>query len=538
VGAAANGHLTQWNSRLIVIGINGLDAILFHDGGTFFCAVADLLGVLEDEVNGVVAAPLVHLHGKGRQRRTVSVMAALVRNAWDGGAIGQIDGLVDGKGVKIGAEAQLFPAGRTPMDGIEPGAPVYNLQFGVLTQKIHQVGLGPELLIGQFRMHMQLMAQLDGQTMIVFVHINPSRFRLIWYHHSMSQDKTQESGKSIVLCRRFWYTEHNGYFTEFQEGWIMKKKVLGRTGLQVSVAGFGVLPMGPSQLALPVEEGAAVIRYALERGINFIDTAQYYRTYPYIRKALEGGGFEQVVLCSKSLCADYEGMMDAISEAQEALDRQVIDIFLMHEVRSGQLAERAGAWQALIDAKTRGLVRAIGLSTHHVDIAAAAADIPELDVIFPLINYAGLGIRKGDAFATREEMLEAISACHQAGKGVFSMKAFGGGSLTAHYQQALDFVFAQPDIDSVMIGFGKTAEVDDLMNYLSGAMPTGYNPDISKKKVHINHEDCEGCGSCKAACPAGAIYWGENGLAEVDHQKCLTCGYCSPVCPVRAVIMY
>ena len=89
-----------------------------------------------------------------------------------------------------------------------------------------------------------------------------------------------------------------------------------------------------------------------------------------------------------------------------------------------------------------------------------------------------------------------------------------------------------------MIGFGKTADVDDLIAYLDGTMPKDYNPDVSKKKVHINHEDCEGCGACKNACPAGAIYWGENGLAEVDHDKCLTCGYCSPVCPVRAVIMY
>ena len=75
----------------------------------------------------------------------------------------------------------------------------------------------------------------------------------------------------------------------------MKRNSLGQTGLQVSVAGFGVLPVGPSQLALPVEEGAAVLRYALERGINFIDTAQYYRTYPYIRKALEGGSFPDLL---------------------------------------------------------------------------------------------------------------------------------------------------------------------------------------------------------------------------------------------------
>lgn len=318
----------------------------------------------------------------------------------------------------------------------------------------------------------------------------------------------------------------------------MKKKFLGNTEIAVSIAGFGVLPMGPSQLALPVEQGASVIRYALEHGFNFLDTAQYYRTYPYIKKALAGGNFDDVVISSKSLCTDYDGMMEAVLEAREELGRGVIDIFLMHEVRSGQLAERTGAWEALKDARTKGLVRAIGLSTHHIDITEAAASMPDLDVVFPLINYAGLGIRKGDAFGSKEEMLEAIRLCHRAGKGVFSMKAFGGGSLTAHYQEALDYVFSKEEIDSVMIGFGKNAEVDDLLSYLDGEMEKSYNPDVSKKKVYINPEDCEGCGSCKAACPAGAIFYNDNGLAEVDHDKCLTCGYCSPVCPVRAVIMY
>lgn len=318
----------------------------------------------------------------------------------------------------------------------------------------------------------------------------------------------------------------------------MKKTILGKTGIEVSIAGFGVLPMGPSQLALPVEEGAEIIRYALDHGINFLDTAQYYRTYPYIRKALEGGAYPDAVICSKCLYEDYDSMTEAIAEAREALSREVIDIFLMHEVRSGQLELRKGAWQALKDAKANGLVRAIGLSTHHVDVTRAAASMEDLDVVFPLINYAGLGIRQGDSFATKEEMLAAITECHKAGKGIFSMKAFGGGSLTAHYQEALDYVFSKPEIDSVMIGFGKISEVDDLLSYLDGSMEPSYNPDISKKKVYINQEDCEGCGSCKAVCPAGAIFYNDNGLAEVDHQKCLTCGYCSPVCPVRAIIMY
>ena len=368
----------------------------------------------------------------------------------------------------------------------------------------------------------------------------------------------------------------------------MKKVTLGKTGIKVSRAGFGVLPMGPSQLALPVEEGAQIIRYALDHGINFLDTAQYYQTYPYIKAALEGwngrdcnakavdgagessdnagdgdeawessgsagGGVEawefsrsagggddsqNVVICSKSLAEDYDGMMDAIQEALIQLDRSQIDIILMHEVRSGQLGRRAGALQALQDARRRGLVRAIGLSTHHVDVVKAAAALDEIDVVFPLINYAGLGIRSGDNFASADEMLDAIQTCHDAGKGIFAMKAFGGGALTAHYQEALDYVFNQPCIDSVMIGFGKISDVDDLLSYLDGTMAPDYNPDVSKKQVHINQEDCEGCGACKNACPNSAIYWGDNGLAQVDYDKCLTCGYCSPVCPVRAVIMY
>lgn len=318
----------------------------------------------------------------------------------------------------------------------------------------------------------------------------------------------------------------------------MKRVELGNTGIQVSIAGFGVLPIGPSQLALPVDEGAKIIKYALDHGFNFLDTAQYYRTYPYIRKAMETEDFEDVVICSKSLCWDYEGMMDAIEEAREELDRLVIDIFLMHEVRSGQLEEREGAWQALVDAKKKGLVRAIGLSTHHIDITIAAAQMPELDVVFPLINYASMGIRKGDDFGTKEEMLEAIKACKAAGKGVFSMKVFGGGGLTGHYQEALDYIYGIDEIDSVMIGFGKTTEIDDLLSYLDGSMKKDYNPDVSNKKVYVNQEDCEGCGACKEACPAGAIFYNENGLAEVNHHICLTCGYCSPVCPVRAVIMY
>lgn len=384
-------------------------------------------------------------------------------------------------------------------------------------------------------------------------------------------------------------------------------RMLGRTGLAVSCVGIGVLPMGPGQLDLPLDEGASVICDALRRGINFIDTAQYYRTYPYIRRALEVmrlvteenprgadnlsteenscGAIASVssenlcsadspamrgkmdasarddseiefcphvacddrphrsdmlrpVISSKSLASSYDDMMAAIEECRSALGLKTIDIFLMHEVRTGQFAARAGAWQALQDARATGLVRAIGISTHHADVARAMADIAACDVIFALLNYRGMGIRCGQDAGTKEEMAAALTVCKACGKGIYLMKALGGGNLTGDYQKALDYVFTQDFMDTVMVGFTNTSEIDDMMCYLSGTMESSYNPDVSRKKMYVNQEDCEGCGACLKICAAGAVHYNKNGLAEIDQSKCLTCGYCAQGCPVRAIIMY
>ena len=332
----------------------------------------------------------------------------------------------------------------------------------------------------------------------------------------------------------------------------MLKVNLGKTNLVVSPVGMGVLPIGPGQLALPLEQGAEIICHAVKNGINFIDTAQYYRTYPYIKRALEmlevseaestrraeGKATDSLVICSKSLARDYDGMMSAIHEARAELDRPFLDIFLMHEVRTGGFEERKDAWQALIDARAQGLVKAIGASTHHVDVTEEMASVPECDVVFSLINYASMGIRRGSEPASCDEMLEAIRACRNAGKGVFTMKAFGGGNLTENYQKSLDYVFSKEEIQSVMIGFGSKSEIDDIVSYLDGTMQPDYNPDTSHKKMRINQEDCEGCGSCMKVCASKAIFYNKNGLAEIDQSRCLTCGYCSYACPVRAVIRY
>ena len=324
----------------------------------------------------------------------------------------------------------------------------------------------------------------------------------------------------------------------------MKIKQLGNTDIRVTPIGMGVLTIGPTQLNLSVEEGAHIVRYALERGINFLDTAEYYRTYPHISRALDelAPSFHQnalprPVIVSKSLARDYNGMRRSIDECRSALGLDQIDIFLLHEIwEAGDFESRKAAWDCLTDAKADGSVKAIGFSTHHVDAAAKAVEIQGVDVLFPLINYKGIGIRDGGGKGTKEDMAEAIRAASGQGIGVFAMKALGGGHLAKDYQAALDYVCALPGMDSVFIGMGREKDVDDALAYFEGCLPDGFTPETSNKRMFVDRGDCIGCGACVSRCASAAIALDETQCAVIDNSKCVLCGYCGPVCPTRALI--
>ena len=166
----------------------------------------------------------------------------------------------------------------------------------------------------------------------------------------------------------------------------MKHALFGNTGLTLPVIGIGSLPMGPSQRDYSVADAKEVLLYALEKGIGFLDTAQYYDTDPFLAAALhewrEKDG-EMPILSSRSLSYSYSGMRQAVLDTLDYLDIASIDIFLLHEIRGmDDFAARDGAWQALKDCKAEGLVRCIGVSTHHADVALAMADEEDADAVF------------------------------------------------------------------------------------------------------------------------------------------------------------
>ena len=229
----------------------------------------------------------------------------------------------------------------------------------------------------------------------------------------------------------------------------MKKYSLGKTGIKVTELCFGALPMGPLQANISVEKGAKLIRAALERGINFIDTAEAYKTYPHIKKALEGYN-KEVIIATKSSAKTYKEMEQSIKYALTSLNRIDIDIFLLHaaKVTPSVFEERAGALQCLKDYKSKGIIRAIGISTHVVGVVRRAAEIKEIDIIFPIINKLGMGIVNGSV----NDMVKAISEAHKAGKGLYAMKALAGGHLIDQLEESFNFVRDMKVITSIAVG--------------------------------------------------------------------------------------
>ena len=146
----------------------------------------------------------------------------------------------------------------------------------------------------------------------------------------------------------------------------MEYRNLGKTKLKVSRMCFGSLTIGPLQRNLPLADGSKLIRKALEAGVNFIDTAQLYRNYGYIREALKGWSNE-VVIATKSYAYTEEMMENALEEARKELDLDQIPIFMLHEQESEHTIR--GHWPALeylLNAKVKGKVKAVGISTHYV----------------------------------------------------------------------------------------------------------------------------------------------------------------------------
>ncbi len=214
------------------------------------------------------------------------------------------------------------------------------------------------------------------------------------------------------------------------------KRKLGRTGLQVTVLGFGAMELrGPGQMrGRPVTQDQAkrILNAALDAGINFIDTSiDYGESEEDIGKYISHRRNE-FYLASKCGCIvdpstapqgvrhiyTRKNIVDGVNQSLKRMKTDHLDLVQLHNAPSRHDLEQEGAVQAMLDLKREGKVRFIGSSS----------------VLPNLAEHIQMGVF--DAFqipysALQREHEAAISQAAKAGAGTIIRGGVARGSPDA-----------------------------------------------------------------------------------------------------------
>jgi len=308
----------------------------------------------------------------------------------------------------------------------------------------------------------------------------------------------------------------------------MKKVKFGNTDLEVSKLCYGTMTFGPLQGKLSIPDAVKIVEHAWERGINFYDSAELYGTQEYMG-ALPAHIRHSAVITTKSYSETADKMRKSVETSLREMKLDVIPIFLLHEQESAlTLTGHREALDTLLEFKHKGLIKAVGVSTHTVEITRVVRFFPELEVIFPMHNIEGYGIKDG----TREDMESELEENYRAGLGVYLMKSLGGGKLLHRAKEAIEYSRDFPFAHSVAIGMKDEREIDYNADLFENKEPSDGIKSVNRK-MFVSFW-CEGCGECIKACPQGAIKI-VDGKAQIDSEKCVLCTYCVESCPVQAL---
>jgi aryl-alcohol dehydrogenase-like predicted oxidoreductase len=239
------------------------------------------------------------------------------------------------------------------------------------------------------------------------------------------------------------------------------RRPLGKTGhavTQFALGGEGVLRTHGR-----MEEAIAVIHRALDRGVNYCDSAPAYAgSLDYYGAAL-GDRRGEVFLASKTHDRTRDGSLRLLDESLKRLRTDHLDLWQLHDLRTaGDLKavfSRGGALEALVRAREDGRVRFLGLTGHHDPaILLEAMGRFEFDTVLVALNAADI-----HRLSFAQTVLVEAS---RRGMGVIGMKVYAagallrGGSTRFSPAQAMAYVLNLPGVSTVVIGCSSPAEVD------------------------------------------------------------------------------
>ncbi len=350
----------------------------------------------------------------------------------------------------------------------------------------------------------------------------------------------------------------------------MQYRTLGKTGLKVSVIGFGTIKFPQ----ISEKQASEAINRALDLGINFIDTARNYGDSEHKIGIAIKERRDECYIATKTSSRSYEGAMKDLEASLRELQTDHIDLWQLHNVCDMQkwreVTAPGGALEAARQAKEEGKVDHIGISFHRaLDVMREAIKCGEFETIMVLYNPL-------DEENTGREI---IPLAHKHNVGVIVMKPLSGGTLALSLSDeereekhrssngewfdpivrgCLRYVISNPAVSTVIPGMRFTWEVEE--NVKAADMPpmTEEEKDalireIGKlRKTYKYSQECLRCGYCLKVCPQNiqipevfrAVYVYKGYPEETRHmgieiykaldpspEECIECRSCVEECP-------
>jgi aryl-alcohol dehydrogenase-like predicted oxidoreductase len=247
---------------------------------------------------------------------------------------------------------------------------------------------------------------------------------------------------------------------------------LGETKLKVSRFCLGTGMRGGSRQSDHTRMGKqkleALLQGAYERGIRTFDLADLYGTHPYLLPALKGIPRDKCVIFTK-IWFQPGGIPEperpaaevVISRFLKEIGTDYLDLVLLHCVTSPKWPDELRPYMdSLANLKSKGVIRAHGVSCHSVVALEAAAAEPWVDSVHARINPFGMSMDDKP-----EKVVPALKKLRATGKGVVGMKIIGEGRLRDDAEkrdESARFVLGLDCVDVLNIGFEKVEEIDDF----------------------------------------------------------------------------
>ncbi|MEF2838147.1 MAG: aldo/keto reductase, partial [Oscillospiraceae bacterium] len=207
---------------------------------------------------------------------------------------------------------------------------------------------------------------------------------------------------------------------------------------------FGVLGLGFGGIGTtPVDEIEAIVRKAIDHGINFFDMCTAGATYAPVGRAIAGRR-EQVFLQvhfgavydengEYGWCRDFDTIKKTFLWELEQLGTDYVDFGFLHCVDTDEDFDKLieiGILDYIKELKVQGIVRHIGFSSHTPSVANRIIDSGLIDMMMFSINPA-YDFEKGDEYGigSVKERFDLFQRCAREGVGISVMKPFFAGQL-------------------------------------------------------------------------------------------------------------